>query len=294
MPENTATPDRGTASVFPRRAILLAAGRGTRLGMATRLTPKPLTKVGGKPIIERTLASLAAAGVTEAAIIVGYQADEFRRSLGTSVSDVQLTYIENMEFANTGDAYSLWCARDWFDEDIVLVEGDVLLTEAFFDSLRVSSSENVIFAGLPHRRFERGSIVKASDCGLDFELYTRREGMRPASLDGFVKTCNVFILRSNSLGGAIRPMLEGLVATPSGRSNADYDFAIRDSLHFGEWRVALAMDDCWHEIDDPIDLARANYLVGDSMERMKLLQVAGNVPLSQSLDDRSGTINRGA
>jgi CTP:phosphocholine cytidylyltransferase-like protein len=59
------------------RAIILAAGKGTRMGDLTHSTPKPLVKVNGKPIIERQIECLREKGIKEIIIIIGYLKEKF-------------------------------------------------------------------------------------------------------------------------------------------------------------------------------------------------------------------------
>lgn len=63
-------------------AVLLAGGRGTRLGPLTDAIPKPLIPVGGRPFIEWPLLQLAAAGFTEVVISIGYQGEAIVRTVG--------------------------------------------------------------------------------------------------------------------------------------------------------------------------------------------------------------------
>ncbi len=70
-----------TPAVKPRRAMVLAAGLGTRMQPMTRQLPKPLVKVAGKPLIDHVLDRLAEAGVQEAVVNVHYLADKLERHL---------------------------------------------------------------------------------------------------------------------------------------------------------------------------------------------------------------------
>jgi len=64
------------------RAMILAAGRGERMGPLTAALPKPLLELGGEPLIVRQLRRLVAAGVTEVVINLSYRGDQIRALLG--------------------------------------------------------------------------------------------------------------------------------------------------------------------------------------------------------------------
>src|SRR5262245_46251463 len=63
-------------------AVILAAGRGTRMGDLTARTPKPLLRLRGRPIIEHILLGLRAAGTQEAIIVIGYRGEQIEAHLG--------------------------------------------------------------------------------------------------------------------------------------------------------------------------------------------------------------------
>ena len=67
--------------VGPRRAMVLAAGLGTRMRFLTEARPKPLVAVGGKPLIDHVLDKLATAGVETAVVNVHYFADQIEQHL---------------------------------------------------------------------------------------------------------------------------------------------------------------------------------------------------------------------
>jgi len=77
------------------KAVVFAAGRGVRLWPLTENKPKPLLRLGGRPIVERTLSGLAAAGIREIIIVVSYNQEMIRgfigdgRRLGCNVSYVR-------------------------------------------------------------------------------------------------------------------------------------------------------------------------------------------------------------
>ena len=112
-----------------RRAVILAAGLGSRLAPLTIGAPKCLTEINGRPILLRALKALARQGLSEAVIIVGHHADKVRERVGTSLYGLNITYVDAPRYVTTNNIHSLWDARDFCDEDILLLEGDVVFDE---------------------------------------------------------------------------------------------------------------------------------------------------------------------
>lgn len=105
--------------------VLMAGGLGTRLRPLTQTLPKPLLPVGGKPIIEWTISSLAAQGFDRFYMCVNYKADIFRTYFGDGERmNVQIDYVAEKEQLGTAGALSLLPARP--TAPLVVMNGDVL------------------------------------------------------------------------------------------------------------------------------------------------------------------------
>jgi len=90
------------------KAILLAAGRGTRLGALTDTTPKPLLVVSGRPIIVHILDGLHRAGVDDVLIVTGHLGDVIERELGNGAhSGMRIEYARQRELDGTARALAL-------------------------------------------------------------------------------------------------------------------------------------------------------------------------------------------
>lgn len=111
------------------RGVILAAGDGDRMGELTRDLPKVLLPINeGTPLILSPIQALAASGVRNIAIVVGYLANEVRRNLGDgSQYGVNLHYVENPDYLS-GNAISAWKARSWtVGEPVILCMGDHII-----------------------------------------------------------------------------------------------------------------------------------------------------------------------
>ena len=105
----------------PSQAVILAAGTGTRLGSITKVRPKCLLEVGGKPLVQHQIDALRRCGVERIGVVVGYRADMVRATLGD-----QVEYIVNDRYAETNSLYSLFLAASWVSGTFALVNGDLL------------------------------------------------------------------------------------------------------------------------------------------------------------------------
>jgi len=108
-------------------AVILAAGKGTRMRPLTDRRPKPLVPVAGRPIIEHIVGGLATAGVRDICLVVGYLGAQLIDRLGDGTRlGARLTYVWQEEFLGTGAAVLL--AEDFVgDDDFVLGWGDIIV-----------------------------------------------------------------------------------------------------------------------------------------------------------------------
>jgi 1L-myo-inositol 1-phosphate cytidylyltransferase len=123
-----------------KRAVVLAAGMGQRLGERTIARPKPLVPLAGRPIIKHTLSSLAAAGIEEVVVVSGYRGDELEAALSDE-RQVHITFVSNPDFAR-GASYSLRAARQVVGEEpFLLTMSDHLLSRELIVRLAAAADE---------------------------------------------------------------------------------------------------------------------------------------------------------
>lgn len=115
------------------QAVILAAGRGTRMGTLTESTPKPLLPLLGKRLIERTIENLPDA-VTEVVIVVNYRKEDIMAALGNEYAGKKIRYVHQAE--RSGTASALHAAREHLGERfLVLMSDDVYSRESMEASL---------------------------------------------------------------------------------------------------------------------------------------------------------------
>jgi bifunctional UDP-N-acetylglucosamine pyrophosphorylase/glucosamine-1-phosphate N-acetyltransferase len=123
------------------KAVILAAGKGTRLHPLTLTRPKHLVPVGGKPIIDHVLTALRQAGITEAVIVTNYMAESLQRYLKDGKNyAMTLEYAVQEQLKGTADAASY--AEIFVQGNFLLTYGDWLTTpEAIKTVLRTHEKE---------------------------------------------------------------------------------------------------------------------------------------------------------
>ncbi|MBI3682684.1 MAG: nucleotidyltransferase family protein [Acidobacteria bacterium] len=123
-----------------RKALILAAGKGTRMAELTRHAPKPMLPLRGKPILEHVLDRLGQAGISSALIVVGYYGDQIRRHL--EHYPMHLEFREQTVLNGTAPAALL--GREFIaGEPFLLTFGDILSMPADYRALLDLLSEPV-------------------------------------------------------------------------------------------------------------------------------------------------------
>ena len=119
------------------RAIILAAGRGSRMGGLTEDHPKCLTPFAGRTLLEWQLGALRAAGIRDIAIVRGYLAE--------SLNPADCIWFENPEWASTNMVSTLACASQWLQRDDCIVSySDIVYHPAILEQLIFNPGELVI------------------------------------------------------------------------------------------------------------------------------------------------------
>jgi bifunctional UDP-N-acetylglucosamine pyrophosphorylase/glucosamine-1-phosphate N-acetyltransferase len=119
------------------KAVILAAGEGTRMRPLTANRPKPLLPVAGKPLLEHVLD--ACSGVVDGAVVVtGYEAGTIETYFGDAHRGLPLTYVRQDDQLGTAHAFGL--ARDHVDEALLALNGDVLVEPGLLASLAANGA----------------------------------------------------------------------------------------------------------------------------------------------------------
>lgn len=125
------------------KAILLCAGRGSRLMPLTEDRPKCLLPVGGTTVLGHQLDLLQAAGIAETTVVTGCMAGRVEAELAARHGPMRLETVFNPFYAVADNLASCWMARHAMDGDFLLINGDTLFSAALLDAVLSSPEQPV-------------------------------------------------------------------------------------------------------------------------------------------------------
>jgi len=122
-------------------AVILAAGRGTRISHLVKDIPKGFIEIGGTSLIQRSLSLLFKNGI-QRVIIIGGHLSEFYQKLAES--DPRISVVINPLYADSGSMYSFYAAKDTVAEDFLLLESDLIYEEGAIKALQETALHSAI------------------------------------------------------------------------------------------------------------------------------------------------------
>ena len=258
------------------KAIIIAAGRGKRLGHHTEELPKTLVPVGARTILGWQLRAFAAAGVDELVVIRGYRGDVLEAGVKAALpAGMRVRFVDNREWETNNVLLSLACARDELRGETLLTYSDIIFTPAVTRALVAATGaiDLVIdedFASIYEGRTQH-PLDEAEVARLDGER-VQLVGKRalPADLaDGEF----IGLARLSAEGAAwAQGALDDALARYAGRDHEPYQRAARfrnayftdllqELIDGGRPVTPVRIRGQWREIDTGQDLERAVALV---------------------------------
>jgi dTDP-glucose pyrophosphorylase len=227
------------------KAVILAAGRGSRMGELTREIPKPMVEVCGKPILRYIVDGLRDAGIRKILVVVGYRKevvqDHFQDG---SAFGIQITYAEQVAQDGTGKAVELakaFCGSDPF----ILSYGDILVDSSCYIPLTRPDDAELMLTVRYTDDVSKGGAVYVNDA---FEVVDLWEKQPPGQANTCWYNAGIYTFKST-----IFSYLARLQKSPRG----EYELtdAIRATAQDGKKVKAVEIKGYWADIRDPEVLA---------------------------------------
>jgi choline kinase len=238
--------------------MVLAAGAGRRLRPDTDALPKALLPVDGQvTILDIALRNLAAVGLRDIVIVVGYAADAIRDRVASLERDhgVRLTLVNNDRAQEWNNAYSLWLAREHFAAGALLVNGD---------TVHPVSVEKTLLSAAGATGRQAGLILAVDD----IKLLAEEEMKVVIGADGMITRITKLMDPALAYGEYIGATLIGADAAAPLAAALEATWRRDPSLYYedgfqelaergGAIAVAPIGDIEWVEVDNHDDLRRA-------------------------------------
>jgi dTDP-glucose pyrophosphorylase len=240
------------------QAVMLAAGRGTRMRELTAEVPKPMIEVRGKPVLQHIIEGLRDAGILDVLLVVGYRADAVQNFFGDgSRYSISIQYATQIVQDGTGRVVDL--ARGFVaGGPFILSYGDILVDPANYKRLvDISEDTEAIVTVTRSEDVSKGGAVFVND---RMELLDIREKSQPGEVQRWSELSQHAVPFYNAGLYAFRPSILEFTAKlqPSPRGEYELTDAIRDLAQSGKKVRALELTGEWADVRDPEILAKLN------------------------------------
>lgn len=238
------------------KALILAAGRGTRIHSVHGDHPKCLIRFNGdqSTILDHQIESLLSVGITDIGIVVGYEKHQVIRHVTTRYrgSRSKFFFIENPLFAKTNNIVSFWLAETWLSkEPFLCLNADVVFDPQILMPA-VKSKAPISMIVDPAWRDETMKVVISGD-----KIVRMSKRIQQSEFSGTYIGITTF-------SGGVQKELFGRIKKliQAGKENEFFNVAVQELADEGLHVGYTSTDDLpWAEIDDPGDLAFARLYV---------------------------------
>lgn len=145
------------------KALIMAAGKGTRISRYIEGKPKCTVNIGDITLIEYTVQELRKRGINEIALVLGYKA----QVLEDTLKDYGVRFYYNYFYDVTNSIASAWFAKDFIDDDVLMMNADVYLESSLLDEILLEDRSPVLFADSSRKEeadykfyFENEKLIK--------------------------------------------------------------------------------------------------------------------------------------
>jgi len=257
------------------KAVILAAGEGSRMRPLTSTRPKVMLTIANKPILEHLLVEVKSAGIEEFILIVGYRDEQIRNYFGNGNKwGVSVDYCTQRKQSGTADA--LRAVEGMIDENFLMMNGDNI--SSYKDIKTMMSGKGIGMSLTEVENTEDKGLVEVNN-GEVVRIH-EKVGRPPSNL-------------ANAGLYLFTPEIFKAVSETSPSSRGEYE--ITDSLQLlidQGINISYQKIDFWLDFSYPWDLLQANELMLANLEPQKLGKIEDNVVIKEKVSIGEGTIVR--
>jgi bifunctional UDP-N-acetylglucosamine pyrophosphorylase/glucosamine-1-phosphate N-acetyltransferase len=259
------------------RAVILAAGEGTRMRPLTENKPKVMLPLANKPMLEHTLLAARDAGITDILLIVGYRKESIINYFGDgSKWGLNIEYVTQERQRGTGDAFGM--AAGHFDRCFVAMNGDITVSAAHLKKL-ACRKEDAVISVKPVANPAAFGVIETNGA-----LVTRIVEKSPQPPTNMANA-GVYLFNPS-----IFEAIEKTTLSP--RGEIEVTDSLQTLIDSGKSVGYEVMGEDWMDIGRPWDLLTANELMLKAMKPVIEGEVEPNATLKGPVSVGRGTIVR--
>lgn len=237
------------------KAIILVAGKGTRLKPLTEKTHKCLTEVNGTPILKNALCKLKKVGVDEVILVVGYMKNQIMERIGFSYEGMKISYAVNDDYEITNTSASLLKGLELLEQkdDLFLLEGDVFFEYSILENLMKKDKEACTVLERYNPKLD-GTFVELNEDGVIVDWIHKSVRSDSFVVRDKYKTVNIHFFKNMFVKDVLLPQTRESVENSEGKEPIEY--IMRRIVQHGLSTIfpLILLGEKWFEIDDINDL----------------------------------------
>lgn len=230
------------------KAVIPLAGKGTRLRPHTYLTPKPLLRVAGKPLLDFILDDLLAAGINEMIFIVGYRQDAVRAHVAERYPHVTARYV--VQEVQDGTAGAVGLAEPWADDELLILFADTLFKVDLGIARTLDRARAGVIWAKEVEDYQRFGVIVTDGAG-DMTRIVEK----PREPVSRLANIGLYYIRDHEL------LFEGIRHTLAAGSGPSGEFYLTDAFQYmvdAGARIATAPVEMWLDAGNVDALLEAN------------------------------------
>ena len=260
------------------KALIIAAGRGSRLNQLAKETPKALVPLLGLPLIERVILTTKQAGINEYVVVVGYLGEKIIATLGHGERfGVKINYIENEEW-HKGNGLSVLKAKDLLNGNFVLLMSDHIFDGRILKGLVASSIEKSVVLAVDRSQPAAGDTKVLEKDGKIVAIGKDIEKSNCIDTGLFLCSPRIFSHIEDTVKADKTELSDGIA-----RAAQNEDAEVFDIMKIDPYMPSMRkeMTPFWIDIDTKDDITRAEKVLieGACKGRNDLLATYVNKPI---------------
>ena len=255
------------------QAIMLAAGKGSRLGKYTKNNTKCMLEVNGKTLLERAINALLNANINKLVMVIGYKMDNLKKYIKEKGLDklINIEFVENNDYDITNNIYSLYLAKDYLvKDDTILLESDLIYDTSIVKKLVNSKYESAAVVA-KYEEWMDGTVVTLNDDDT-ISSFVEKKDFDYSDVNKYYKTVNIYKFSKEYMKNFYLPFLEAYITAYGKNDYYELVLKVISSIPKSGLKAFKLTNEVWYEIDDCQDLDIATLLFAKEKERLNLYQ----------------------